>query len=74
MYHTCAHDDGMGWVVPAPWMYQQIHKLFCVCVLHQISADPLEGNKYVCQISDDLAQRVAVNVNVNLGHYLQYAA
>ncbi|KAK9824285.1 hypothetical protein WJX72_009173 [[Myrmecia] bisecta] len=54
-------------------VYMQISSLVALRLLSQVSGDPLEDAKYKCNISDDLAKRIARNVKLDLGPYLLYA-
>lgn len=44
-------------------------KLFFV---EQVSGDMLEDGKYQCNLKDDLAQKLANNLQINLNAYLLY--
>lgn len=38
----------------------------------QVSGDMLEDGKYQCNLKDDLAQKLANNLQINLNAYLLY--
>ena len=43
-----------------------------VCCRGWGAPDPLESARYRCDIGDDLAQKIAANLRVNLNNYLSY--
>ena len=42
------------------------------CLVEQVSGDMLEDGKYQCNLKDDLAQKLANNLQINLNAYLLY--
>ena len=54
-------------------VFMQISSAVALGLLSRVGgADPLESARYRCDIGDDLAQKIAANLRVNLNNYLSY--
>ena len=54
-------------------VFMQISSAVALGLLSRVGgADPLESARYRCDIGDDLAQKIAANLRVNLHNYLSY--
>lgn len=67
----------MRFVFPGSSAIQNMLKLANMTAIEQllaqqVSGDMLEDGKYQCNLKDDLAQRLANNLQINLQAYLLY--